>query len=255
MLITDGLIDEISLSSTILDLIDREFLRIDNKEDFEIYKTDKDRSSLLKYEDFIITWFIEGLGNETSITYNELTKKLKADANSWKYFEHFQALVTISFPLDKYYNKFDNPIKPTDILLFLLGFMPIGMFTILSIICIFLSIYAGARLLLLTPRYAINQTGADELDSWLDLKKFLKDFSSIEEKSAEEVKIWNYYLSYSIALGIKGKAGKELKTFFETNFFTSDPGSTEKELPNIAPLLRKSTVKTDIKEEQKKYNI
>lgn len=223
MLITDGIIDELSLSATILDLIDRGYLEIGNKEiknffttkeKFQLYKTEKNRNDLLKYEEFIITWFIEGLGNGKSITNDELKRKLKEDKNSWKYFEHFQALVMISFPLDKFYNKFSNGFKSIHILYFLLGFLPIGIFTILSIISIVLSIYGFAKIMFLNPKYAINQTGADELDSWLDLKRFLKDFSSIKDKTAEMVKIWNFYLSYSVALGISGKANKEIRTFF-----------------------------------------
>lgn len=264
MLITDGIIDEISLSATILDLIDRGYLEIDKKEinnflmtkeKIQLYKTEKKCSNLLKYEEFIITWFIEGLGDGKSITNYELRRMLKEDKNSWKYFEHFQALVMISFPIDKYYNKFDNEIKPIHIILFLLGFLPIGMFTILSILSIFLSIYAFGKIVFLTPRYAINQIGADELDSWLDLKRFLKDFSNIEDKNAKMVKIWNYYLSYSIALGIRGKAYKEIKTFFGKNIFSYEENNTTTELPNIAILMKRSAVKTDIQEERKKYRL
>ena len=62
--------------------------------------------------------------------------------------------------------------------------------------------------------YLLNEKGTEIKDEYLDLKKYLEDFSLIDKKTAEMIYIWNFYLSYSIALGINGIAKKEIESFF-----------------------------------------
>ena len=63
-------------------------------------------------------------------------------------------------------------------------------------------------------KYLLNKKGVEIKDEYLDLKKYLTDFSLIDEKTSEMIHLWNFYLSYSVALGIKGVAGKEIENFF-----------------------------------------
>ena len=63
-------------------------------------------------------------------------------------------------------------------------------------------------------KYLLNEKGVEIKDEYLDLKKYLTDFSLIDEKTSEMIHLWNFYLSYSVALGIKGVAGKEIENFF-----------------------------------------
>ena len=81
LLLNDGLIDEKSLVSTIVDLIDKGYLEIRRGEkevedktdlfrnrEIILYKTSKSTDELLRYEKFIIDWFIEKYGDGKQVS-------------------------------------------------------------------------------------------------------------------------------------------------------------------------------------------
>ncbi len=229
LLIYDGLIDSETLASTVLDLIDRGYLNleIDHREDLFtknifISKTNKSQEELFEYEKYLINWFFD----TDKISSYDLHKKLNdASTNSSEKFCIFQGLVLLSFPLNKYYKKFYNKTKRIIYTLCFISFF-IFAFTLFFIknkvlfeISIFLPLFGLANWLLASPTYLLNDVGVETKDSYLDLKKFLIDFSLISEKSSEMIILWNYYLSYSVALGIDGKASNEIKAFFGNNIF------------------------------------
>lgn len=62
--------------------------------------------------------------------------------------------------------------------------------------------------------YFLNEKETEIKDEYLDLKRYLEDFSLIDKKTTEMIYIWNFYPSYSIALGINSIAKKEIESFF-----------------------------------------
>ena len=54
----------------------------------------------------------------------------------------------------------------------------------------------------------------EEAKKLAGLKKFLKDFSSIEDKSSIEVHLWEYYLIYAQIFGIADKVAKQFKDLY-----------------------------------------
>lgn len=46
------------------------------------------------------------------------------------------------------------------------------------------------------------------------LKKFITDFSIINERQIEEITIWDYYMIYAIVFDLKGKLDREVKTLY-----------------------------------------
>lgn len=50
------------------------------------------------------------------------------------------------------------------------------------------------------------------------LKKYLEDFSNIQEKKAEEVLLWDYYLIYAQLFGMTDKLQTELKNIYPDQF-------------------------------------
>ena len=81
LLLNDGLIDEKSLVSTIVDLIDKGYFEIRRGEkevedktdlfrnrEIILYKTSKSTDGLLRYEKFIIDWFIEKYGDGKQVS-------------------------------------------------------------------------------------------------------------------------------------------------------------------------------------------
>ncbi len=232
-LMTDGLVDELSLASTLLDLVDNDYLRLDyqgeskDKLKNSIFKnkgiilsrTNKSLDNLFEYEKYLINWFL-GYNDGISITSEKLHSSLIFDKTNDSEFpsdkmNFFSALVLMSFPIEEYYNKVkrDKDLMKYVIFVFL-GFVPY-----LTYIGEFLAIYGLGMLMFANPSYTLNSKGVNLLDSYKNLKKYLEDFSKIENKTAQMVELWNYYLTYSIALEIDSIASEELRNFFGTGIF------------------------------------
>ena len=61
----------------------------------------------------------------------------------------------------------------------------------------------------------LTDKGRQEMEKWNALKKFMLDFSSMDEKELPEVVLWEKYLVYATALGIGKKVSKVLKLKIE----------------------------------------
>lgn len=224
VLLEDGNIDSYTLASTILDLADKNYLKIESHNKEELFTknitlslTDKPQDNLFTYEKYLINWFFD----KQTITSEDLKKRLNdQNENPSEKFSIFYGLVLLSFPLNNYYKKYQRKGKQgfygIFILIFMLSiflFSQSNNFTI-YIISNFLFCYALSMTFFANFKYLLNKKGVEIKDEYLDLKKYLTDFSLIDEKTSEMIHLWNFYLSYSVALGIKGVAGKEIENFF-----------------------------------------
>ena len=233
MLLTDGKIDAKSLASTILDLIDRGYLELkrdDNSKEFskldifkkgniELYRTEKEINDLLSFEQYLIDWFINKCGDGKKITSKQLSEKIIGsgnDALGAAAFEDFQAHVMLSFPIDTFYDKTERSAGKMGFIIFCIL---IGFLSIIPIVSPILAIYGMATLFFNMPARYLNQTGVDEKDCWEDMRRYLLDFGDMKSKTPEQIAIWNFYLTYSIALGIDGIAGGEIEEFFGENIY------------------------------------
>ncbi len=235
MLIKDGIIDEFSISCTILDLVDRGYLTLESKnsanniednifsikEVTTIYLTDKPQDDLFMYESYLINWFIKELGDGQKVTNKELNEKLNLTGIvSSKNFEYFQALALASFPINRYYEANQTTIDRF-INFFLTMISPLGIANGLNFITIFLYTFGIGNILWGCPKRYLNQAGIEERDRWLDLKKYLVDFSDMKNKNIDLHAIWNYYLTYSIALDLPSVAREQITDFFGENIFSN----------------------------------
>lgn len=235
LLVYDGVIDSQSIAATILDLIDRGYLKLDvaNREsifsnDVHIYKTNKSDNELFTYEKYLLDWFFK----DGKVSSKTLHQQLNGDdANPSEKFSIFQGLILLSFPLDKYYNKHSNSHQRKFYACCMISFF-IYLFIhqifnnlILFGIVHFITLFGFSNFLLASPTYSLNDYGVEINDCYMDLKRFLKDFSLINEKSSEEIVLWNYYLSYSVALGINGAASEEIASFFGNNIYNMNLGN------------------------------
>lgn len=65
-----------------------------------------------------------------------------------------------------------------------------------------------------TTKYMETNPIYEEATKLAGLKKFLKEFSSIEDKSAIEVHLWEYYLIYAQIFGIANQVASEFKKLY-----------------------------------------
>ena len=61
---------------------------------------------------------------------------------------------------------------------------------------------------------ALTQKGIDEKEKWDGLKKFMLDFSLLDEKDIPDLNLWEKYLVYATVFGIAEKVIKQLKVKF-----------------------------------------
>lgn len=233
MLLNDGLIDEISLISTIVDLIDKNYLelirentdKLSREEKFILKTTNKHTDELLEYEKFLIKWFIEKYGDGSKVHQDEIKKSFETNMYGERpcdLFEYFQALVLISFPLKKYYKRIcDNKKR------FVYVGLILGGFVFFNILGASLLIYALGCLLFASPFYVLNDEGIEQKDSWLDFKRNLIDFSNIKDKTTEMVKVWSFYLTYSIVLDIDSISSNQMRETINDNVYNSFQSSNE----------------------------
>lgn len=223
LLVYDGVVDSYTIVSTILDLINRGYLKIenDNKESLfhencYLYKTDKSLDDLFDYEIYLINWLFENQNNSSQIT---------SLANSQTYnFAIFQGLVFSSFPFTKYYEKKANNFVKYLLFSFGLFFIYLNLnhhlnSLILLIVCEFICFLTLGYSMIISSSYTLNANGVEIRDSYLDLKRFLKDFSSIREKNSEMVMLWDFYISYSVALNLNGTAYNEINNLIDEDCF------------------------------------
>ena len=63
-----------------------------------------------------------------------------------------------------------------------------------------------------------TEKGIEHKLMWKAFRKFLLDFSKLDEHDYKSIAIWEHYLVYAVALGISKKVIKELKIVFPTEF-------------------------------------
>ncbi len=272
LLLNDGLIDEISLSATILDLIDKGYLDIRsdensslNKEEIfknknlVLIKTDKAEDDLFEYEKFLIRWMIDKYGNGKEVLMGDIHKNLINNINEEqpnKLFVEWQGLVLVAFPIKKYYKMRDNNSKTWIYTIFFL----LGIFPIIPGFGQVLAIYGAGCLFMANPKCVLNKLGVEEKDAWKDLKKYLLDFSYIQDKSIEMIKVWNFYLTYSLVLNIETKASQEIEEFIGEKIYSEFPEKITNDKENRILVQRLKLIKNDeieklINKELEKYNM
>lgn len=98
---------------------------------------------------------------------------------------------------------YDKKIKMTilDYIMIMYSLLSICLGNIVGL-CIGI-IYYSHRLYLKSPKHVYLYN--DEIEKWIALKKFLNDFSYINQRELMEVKVWDKYLIYGISMGVNKK--------------------------------------------------
>ena len=60
----------------------------------------------------------------------------------------------------------------------------------------------------------LTQKGVDSKEKWKGIKKYMEDFSLLNEKEIPAIEVWEHYLVYATAFGIADKVLKQLKTIY-----------------------------------------
>lgn len=89
-----------------------------------------------------------------------------------------------------------------------------GISTTLIITSVLGILSIGNKVGLLRKVNPFTQKGVNEREKWKGLKKYMEDFSLLNEKEVMDVEIWERFLVYATAFGISEKVIKQLKLVY-----------------------------------------
>lgn len=186
------------------------------KEETVIYKPQKDVTTL-QYEEERIGRFVKiAIGNEEKITIKQLQKYIQ------KHPTEVSMLIERTNSATKSKNKMNNNYDEKTakqkagyiamaVLYFFLAMWCMGLFFPLAILLIVDAIF----LILINGKLSnLTQKGIDEREKWKGLKKYMEDFSLLDEKEIPALEIWEEYLVYATVFGIADKVIKQLKLVY-----------------------------------------
>lgn len=73
--------------------------------------------------------------------------------------------------------------------------------------------------------YYLSEKGLEESQKWQGLKKYLEDYSLLNEKRTRDLGLWEQFLVYATAFGISDKVIEEIKTEIKQNDDKKDDDS------------------------------
>lgn len=208
-------------SATLLNLSLKGYFKIvveqneKGKEETLIYKTEKSIEDLQYEEERVARFVKNAIKDKEKITIKELQKYIKNHASSVSsLIENTGTEIKNKNKMTKNFDEEKSKEKSKYIgiaivyifmAMFCLAFFPLP---ILFIINAILALLINGKLSHLT------QKGIDEREKWKGLKKYMEDFSLLNEKEIPALEVWEEYLVYATAFGIADKVIKQLRMVY-----------------------------------------
>jgi uncharacterized membrane protein len=207
-----GYVDTDAFSATVVDLAQRGYLTIEEKEkDHAFTRTAKEPEDLKEHERMVLTKLFEN-GNETS--QKQLTNWAKAhrtDAASW--LNSFKGAVSKSYNARGYQLK--GRFLPWFLyLLVVAGLALYGVVTFANEAYVAGGATIGVAVLILCYIGLLKKRtpkGAQRHAEWAGLKRFLKDFSQLEDAPSGHMALYERYLVAAVALDVADELVEALR--------------------------------------------
>ena len=212
------------LLATVMDLVRRDIFemiedRVNNKT--ILRKNSYDEKALKNYEKFVVDWYIDEIGNGTEVSMEEIEENIRDRKNAIKFgrnYEKWESMVEKD--LEKVGFEKEPVKKLPKALGMITGFlsMPLGPFLA--------AYFDNGKFIIFTfvafamLDFTISTRGKYTLEAeklrakWLAFKKFLVDYSNLEEAKLASIYIWEHYFVYAIALGVAEEVAKGYQKIF-----------------------------------------
>lgn len=242
------------LSASILNLVNKKVIsveKVDGKKEDYTFTKNNINENITNAENKVLTLLFEG---KNSVKLSDFKRRARysytlflSDYDDWK------LNATAISQAEEFYEK--NNKKFLGILYSLLGVV-IGIYLVrehlnflFNLIVIILSIGSFIYFVSITKK---TKKGNNDYHKWMGLKRFLKDFSTFDEKSLPEITLWEKYLVYAIPLGCAKKLSKDMKIKVEELNYTN----TSIDMFDIAYMMRLNNTinKTVISSVQSAYS-
>ncbi|WP_410207872.1 DUF2207 domain-containing protein [Fusobacterium sp.] len=219
------------LFASLLDLIRKKELILEQKDGKTILKISDERDKNLKdYEKFLLDWYIKELGDGTQVVLEDIDKNINTRSRAREFnsnYERWQTMVYTAMLSKNLRNdkrdKFSTVLGMVTGLGFFMGGMPLSayfntpIFVVLVILGFLLLPYTLSR-----KRFSLEKEKA--YARWKAFKKFLVDYSNLEEAKLASIQVWEHYFVYAVALGVADKVAKGYKKIMSQKGEALDPG-------------------------------
>lgn len=205
------------VSATLLDLCKKGYLTIEvageKAKDIIITVPEKETEKMPE-EEKVLYDFIEKATEKTDrkITMEKLQKAM--ERSSTKTNKMFQEIAEQGKKKEIENKNYDKELEKqaeewtTKTVLYIIGTIFIWISPILALAFILAAIYSGR----IASRFnCLTQQGVNELEKWNGLKRYMEDFSQMEEKSVPELILWEEYLIFATVFGIADKVLAQIK--------------------------------------------
>jgi len=208
-------------SATLLNLSLKRYigLKVDtnkkDKEAIKIVNLNKEITDLKDDEKEILEFVLKAIGTKQEITMKDLEKYITKHSSSiTKLIEKTHKNVKKSMKEnndfdEKEYKKYNN--YSGIMLAYIIGAIATIILFPLAIVFIIDAVYCNK---IMKKINVLTQTGLDQKEMWKGLKKYMEDFSLLNEREVPELVIWEKYLVYATAFGISEKVLKQLKIVY-----------------------------------------
>ena len=208
-------------SATLLNLSLKKYieLKVDKnkkaKEAIKIVNLNKEITDLKADEKEILEFVLKAVGTKEEITMKELEKYITKHSSSiTKLIEKTHKNVKKSMKEKNYFDEKEYK-KYSDysgkMALYIIGAISTLFILPLSIAFIMDAVYCNK---IMKKRKVLTQLGLDQKEMWKGLKKYMEDFSLLNEREVPELALWEKYLVYATAFGISEKVLKQLKIVY-----------------------------------------
>lgn len=226
-------IEKDDVTATLMDLVRRDYIRIDagaesltdkNANYTLVLNKEKDQAALKGFEKQLIQWFF-GLvaGGQDRLTLKQLESFTKKENQAIRYLNENQAFNRQVVVEGQKMNFFDDVKVAAQSALGFLGLLTLtaaayfvlrlvlglGTYTgvmggILSGLVIGIGAYART-----IERRSVN--GNEDFVRWAAFEKFLKEFTNIKDYSMPGITLWEHYMVYAISFGIADLVEQQLR--------------------------------------------
>ncbi len=207
------------LFATVMDLVRKDFLElIEEGNQTILRRTDeRDFSSLKSYEKYVLDWYIDDMGDGMEVVMENVEKYISGNRNAKKFYSKYQVWYKGVADDLKDLGIIKEKTKKIPIFLgiftgflmfpggvFMTQFFGEPKFMIFSFGAIPFIIFSGSR-------RKLSLKAEEAYARWSAFKKFLVDYSNLEEAKTASIHIWEHYFVYAAALGVAEKVAKAYK--------------------------------------------
>lgn len=202
------------LFAMLLDLVRKGHLKLEEREKTTTLILQESGKPLSEEEKFILNWYIRELGDGEKIILESVEASIKGRGGAKEFNRNYERWRTIVYSdmleknlkMDKR-DKFSTSLGIfTGIAYFIGGGMLVvyfqsELFILMILLGFILLPYTFSR-----KRASLEKEKA--ISRWEAFKKFLVDYSNLEEAKLASIELWEHYFVYAVALGVAEKVAK-----------------------------------------------